>query len=110
MPILPPSASPDAGWLVAARTLRGVGDRLTSVLLPAFGLALGYSELEVGALSTAALLGSAVLTLAVGLVAHRVAPRHVLFAASLLLLLTGVGFATASAFALLLLVAFVGTL
>ena len=71
MPILPPSATRDARWLVAARTLRSLGDGLTSVLLPAYLLALGRSELEVGVLSTSALVGSAALTLAVGLVAHR---------------------------------------
>ena len=110
MQILPPSATRDARWLVAARTLRSLGDGLTSVLLPAFLLALGHSELEVGVLSTAALIGSAALTLAVGLAAHRLAPRRVLLAASVLLLLTGFGFAVSSAFAVLLLVAFVGTL
>ena len=110
MQILPPSATRDARWLVAARTLRSLGDGLTSVLLPAFLLALGHSELEVGVLSTAALIGSAALTLAVGLAAHRLAPRRVLLAASLLLLVTGFGFAVSSAFAVLLLVAFVGTL
>jgi MFS family permease len=108
--ILPPTATPDAYWLIAARTLRSVGDGLTSVLLPAWLLALGHSELEVGVLATAALVGSAALTLAVGLGSHRLAPRRVLFAASGLLLLTGLGFATASTFAVLLLVAFVGTL
>ena len=108
--ILPPSATRDARLLVAARALRGFGDGLTSVLLPAYVVALGYSEIEVGLLSTATLVGSAALTLAVGLLAHRLAPRRVLFGASLLLFLTGIGVATAPDFAVLLLVAFVGTL
>lgn len=108
--ILPQSATRAARLLVAARSLRSFGDGLTSVLLPAFLLALGHSELEVGALSTAALLGSAALTLAVGLYAQRVSPRHVLLCGCALMLGTGLGFAAASAFAVLLLVAFVGTL
>ncbi len=63
-----------------------------------------------GALSTATLLGSAALTLAVGLVAHRVAPRAVLLAACALMLATGLGFSLATAFGVLLLIGFVGTL
>ena len=53
--ILPPTATRDARLLVAARSQRSFGDGLTSVLLPAWLLALGHSELEVGALSTATL-------------------------------------------------------
>ena len=108
--ILPATATRDARLLVAARSLRSLGDGLTSVLLPAFLLAAGHSELAVGVLSTAALAGSAALTLALGLVAHRVAPRSTLLAACLLMLLTGLGFAATSVFAVLLVVAFVGTL
>jgi MFS family permease len=110
MQILPPSATPDARRLVAARALRSFGDGLTSVLLPFYLLALGHSKLDVGALSTTALVGSAALTLAVGLASHRIAPRRVLLAASALLLVTGLGFAAATPFAWLLFVAFVGTL
>jgi MFS family permease len=108
--ILPATATRDARLLVGARSLRSLGDGLTSVLLPAFLLASGHSELAVGVLSTAALAGSAALTLALGLFAHRVAPRRVLLAACLLMLLTGLGFAATTVFAVLLVVAFVGTL
>jgi len=108
--LLPASATRDARRLVAARALRSFGDGLTSVLLPFYLVALGHSELEIGALSTTALVGSAVLTLAVGLASHRLAPRRVLLAASALLLATGLGFAAATPFSWLLLVAFVGTL
>ncbi|HVN39362.1 MAG TPA: MFS transporter [Myxococcota bacterium] len=110
MQILPASATRDARRLVAARALRGLGDGLTSVLLPAYLLSLGRSAFEVGLLSTAALVGSALLTLAVGLASHRLAPRGVLLAASALLLATGLGFAVATPYAWLLFVAFVGTM
>ena len=75
--ILPATATRDARLLVAARSLRSFGDGLTSVLLPAWLLALGRSAFEIGALSTAALLGSAALTLGSGdgLAARRAAPR-----------------------------------
>ena len=79
------------------------------ILLPAAWLAAGRGGDEISALSTATLLGSALATLGVGLVAHRVAPLRVLLAACALLTLTGLGFAFAPSFGWLLAIAFVGT-
>lgn len=107
---LPRSAEAWAGRLVAARGVRGFADGLASVILPAFLVGLGHGPLEIGVLVTAALLGSAALTLLVGLVGHRVPARRVLLAACGLMALTGAGFGTFSAFAPLLVVAFFGTL
>ena len=103
-------ADPTARRLIAARALRGFGDGLTSVVLPAYLLALGLGETEVGAVATATLLGSALLTLGVGLYADRIGARPVLLGASALLAATGLGFASVEAFAALLVLAFVGTL
>jgi MFS family permease len=95
---------------VAARSLRGFADGLVSVVLAAHLTALGLSAGEIGAVATATLLGSAALTLAVGLGAGRVPPRRVLLAACALMAATGLGFAGLSSFAALLVLAFVGTL
>jgi MFS family permease len=81
-----------------------------AVLLPAYLLALGHTPFEVGVLGTATLAGSAAATLAVGAWGHRAAPRTLLLGAALLMAATGLGFASFSAFAPLLLVAFIGTL
>src|SRR2546428_2915361 len=110
MMLLPASATPDAARLVSARALRGFADGFVSVYLGASLKLLGLSVFEVGAIVTATLLGSAALTLAVGLVAHRLSPRHVLFGAAALMLATGVGFALTSDFWPLLLIGFAGTL
>jgi MFS family permease len=107
---LPRSAEAWAGGLVAARAVRGFADGLVSVILPAYLLALGHGPFEVGVLVTIALLGSAALTLLVGLAGHRISARAVLLAACGLMALTGAGFGLLSAFAPLLVVAFVGTL
>ncbi|SEO45452.1 Predicted arabinose efflux permease, MFS family [Actinacidiphila rubida] len=72
--------------------------------------ALGLSPLQIGAVVTGTLIGSAALTLGVGLGAGRRQFRHLLLAAAALMAATGVGFALASAFGLLLAVAVVGTL
>jgi len=108
--LFPASATPDARRLVAARALRGFADGLVSVLLASHLAALGLSATQVGAIVTATLLGSAALTLAVGLAGLRIPERCVLLAASLLMFATGLAFAGVSTFPLLLLVAFVGTL
>ena len=108
--LLPASASRDASRLVAARAVRGFADGFVSVYLAEYLRLLGLSAFEVGAVVTATLLGSAALTLAVGLVAHRLSPRLVLLGASLLMQATGIGFAVSHDFWPLLVVAFAGTL
>ena len=98
------------GLVIAARALRSFADGFIAVVLPAYLLALGMAQLEVGFLSTATLLGSALSTLAIGRWGHRFSIRRLLLAASLLMTATGLGFAGLSSFWPLLLVAFVGTL
>jgi len=95
---------------VLARALRGAVDGFASLVLVAYLKDLGYSAFSIGALVTATLLGSATLTLAVGLAGGRVRDRAVLFGACALMLLTGLGFAGFTAFWPLVVVGFVGTL
>lgn len=99
-----------ARTLITGRALRGFVDGSVAVLLPAYLLALGLGEFEVGVLGTVTLAGSALATLAVGAWGHRVAPRTLLLGAALLMAATGLGFATVAAFVPLLVIAFVGTL
>jgi len=108
--LLPQSATPDAARLIAARMVRAAADGLVSVLLPAYLTALGFSALQVGGVVTATLLGSAALTLALGLLAHRWPSRSLLLAACALMFATGLGFAGASALLPLLAIAVAGTL
>jgi predicted MFS family arabinose efflux permease len=81
-----------------------------SVLLATYLSRLGFSPFQVGAVVTGTLIGSAALTLAVGLLAQGRSHRTVLLAASALMVLTGLGFATASTFWVVLAVAVAGTL
>jgi MFS family permease len=98
------------GRVLAAKGLRAFGDGYVSLLLPVYLLELGYSPLEVGVLATATLVGSGVLTLGVGLRAHRFSLRAILLAATALMAATGLGFAFVTAFWPLALIAVVGTL
>ncbi len=102
--------APHLNRILAAKGLRAFGDGYVSLLLPLYLLELGFSALQVGVIATATLLGSGVLTLAVGLHAHRFHYRALLLAATVLMGLTGLGFAAAGDFWPLLLIAFVGTL
>ena len=108
--VLPGSADASALPLLVARGMRAFGDGYMALLLPAYLLSIGLGTLEVGVVSTATMLGSALATLAVGAWGHRFAGRRLLRAAALLMLATGLGFASLSSFWPLLLVAFVGTL
>lgn len=96
--------------ILAARALRSLADGYVAVLLPAYILALGHGQLEVGLLSTATLMGSALATLAVGRWGHRYPLRRLLLAAAVLMVATGLGFASLTALWPLLVVAFIGPL
>lgn len=96
--------------MVTARGLRGFADGFVSVLLVDYLRSLGFSPFKIGTIVTGTLLGSAALTIAVGLIGHRARVRTLLLGASVLMFATGVGFASVSAFVPMLLVAVVGTL
>lgn len=96
--------------LYAARALRDFGDSFVAILLPAYLLALGMTPLAVGVLATISLLGSAGLTIAVGVLGARFGHRRLLLAAASLMIVTGFAFAAFHEFAVLLVIAFVGTI
>jgi len=100
----------DSTRVIVARALRGWADGLVSVLLAGYLTRLGFGPVEVGAIVTGTLVGSAAVTTAVGLAGGDVARRTVLLAAAVLMAGTGVGFAALRAFWPLFAVAVVGTL
>jgi predicted MFS family arabinose efflux permease len=108
--LTPAGASADARRLVIARGLRGFADGVVSVLLASYLTDLGFSPGQIGVLITFTLLGSAAVTLAVGLAGYKLSPRTVLLSASALMLITGFGFVGVTDFWPLLLIAFAGTL
>jgi MFS family permease len=108
--ILPDGVNELALPLLMGRALRAFADGYVAVLLPAYLLALGFGTLDVGILSTATLLGSALATLAIGAWGYRFHHRLLLLGAALLMMATGFVFAIQTAFWPLLLIAFVGTL
>ena len=96
--------------ILAARALRAFADGFIAVVLPAYLLALGLGQLQVGLIGTATLFGSALTTLAVGRWGHRFSIRRLLLVASVAMAVTGCAFAGLSSLWPLLIVAFIGTL
>lgn len=96
-------------YLFSARALRDFGDGFVAVLLPVYLIALGFTPLQVGIIATAALLGSALLTLAVGFLGAKYDHRQLLLAGAGVMVATGVAFAVVHDYALLLVIAFAGT-
>ena len=108
--LLPPGTSPDAALIFTARGIRAFTDGYVALLLPYYLTLLGFTAFEVGVIATATLLGSGLLTLLVGLFAYRFRTHVLLTVACLLMLATGLGFATVSDFWPLLLISLMGTL
>jgi MFS family permease len=103
-------ASPDARRIVRTRGLRALVDGLVAVILPGYLLATGLDTVQVGAVITATLLGSAAVTLAIGLRGGALPRRRLLELLALVMVATGLAFATAQGFVVLLVVAALGTI
>ena len=100
----------DIRTLYVARGLRGFGDGFATIILPAYLTAIGYDPIAIGIVLTASLLGTAIFTLAVGVIA----PRHdlptLMLAGAALMVLTGLAFPNFQHIAFVAAVAFIGTI
>ena len=86
------SSERSVALLNAARGLRGFGDGFAIIILPAYLTAIGYDPVAIGIVATASLLGTALLTLAIGLVAPRHDLRTLLLVGAALMAATGLAF------------------
>lgn len=96
--------------LYAARAARGVGDGFAAIILTAYLIELGFTPFQVGVIATTALLGSATLTLAIGLLGHRYNVRSFLLLCAGLMVVTGLAFPTLQYFSWIVAIAFIGTI
>jgi MFS family permease len=96
--------------LYAARGVRGIGDGFATIILPAYLTAIGHGPVAIGTIVTASLLGTALLTLLIGMVAPRHDLRTLMLSGSALMAVSGLVFPNVQPLALLALVAFVGTI
>ena len=95
--------------LYSARALRGFGDGFATIVLPVYLAKIGFNPAQIGLVAAAALLGTAVLTLAIGFLAPRHNLRRLLIAGAALMIATGVAFPAFEEIGLLIAVAFFGT-
>jgi len=107
---VPTTATLDGRKMITTRSVRAFVDGMVYVSLPGFLLALGLSGLQIGAVVTASLLGSAIATIMVGVFGHRIAPARLLAMAAVLMTATGIAFGLASSFVLILIIAVIGTM
>jgi MFS family permease len=104
------AAKPDLLRLYLARGLRGFGDGFAIIILPAYMASLGYGPAAMGLVATASLLGTAALTLAVGLIAPRHDLRSLMLFGAALTAATGIAFPNVEHLAPIIAVAFIGTI
>src|SRR5471030_1617932 len=100
----------DTFYLYAARAARGFGDGFAVIILPAYLSEIGFSPFQIGLVAAAALLGSAGMTLAVGVLARHHDLRRLLLVSALAMILTGLAIPNFEAFAIILLIVFLGTM
>jgi MFS family permease len=103
------AAARDINLVYAARGVRGFGDGFAIIILPAYLSAIGFNAVEVGIVATAALLGSAATTLAVGHLAARHDLRSFLLAGALVMVATGLALPQIEHIAFISAVVFFGT-
>lgn len=108
--LMPLETTTDARVLLTTRGLRAFVDGLVSTILSSYLLLLGFSGRQVGVVVTGTMLGSAALTLFVGLRGHRVQRRTLLLIVAGLMITTGLLFSVVTAFWGVFLVAVIGTM
>src|SRR5712691_5224238 len=96
--------------LYAARAARGFGDGFAAIILPTYLIGIGFNPFQIGLVATAALLGSAALTLAIGFLAPRYELRTLLLLCALLMVATGIAIPSVQHVAFIAVIAFFGTI
>lgn len=104
------STRTDVVLLFVARGVRGLGDGFAIIILPAYLSAIGFDAVQIGIIVSASLLGTALLTLAVGFIAPRHDLRTFLLGGAVLMACTGLAFPSTELFAVIAIIAFVGTI
>src|SRR5262250_616185 len=100
----------DVLHLYAARAARGFGDGFAAIILPAYLLEIGFDPFQIGLVATAALLGSAATTLAIGFLAPRYHLRTLLLGCAALMVVTGIAIPNFQHLVFIAAIAFIGTM
>lgn len=104
-----PWISPDGRLILTARAIRTFAYGFQSVLLGVYLSQVGFAPWQVGAVLTATLLGSAVLTALFAATADRYGRRRMLRLSALFMATSGAAFAFSTSYPLLILASLTGT-
>jgi MFS family permease len=104
------SSSNEVFYVYAARAVRGFGDGFAVIILPAYLTEIGFDPFRVGIIAAAALLGTALTTLAAGFLSKQHDLRNLLLITAFVMLATGVAIPSFEHLAVLVPIAFVGTM
>jgi MFS family permease len=96
--------------LYAARAVRGFGDGFAVIILPAYLTEMGFDAFQIGIVATAALLGTAAATLAIGHLGARHDLRNLLLIGACVMIGSGLAFPNVEHIGAVVLVAFFGTM
>jgi len=108
--VVPPDwISPDGRLILSARAVRTFAYGFQSVLLGVYLDANGFAPWQIGAVLTATLLGSAVLTAVFATTADRYGRRRMLRLSALFMAASGAAFAITTSYPLLILASLTGT-
>ena len=102
--------TPDGRRLLLARVLRTFAYGYLAVVLGVYLDRLGLDATRIGIVLTAAIAGSAVMTVGWSLFADRYGRRRTISTMAVLMVLGGLAFAVADSFAILLIAGFTGTI
>lgn len=103
-------SSRDVHLLMLTRVIRMFAYGSSTLILALFFSALGFSDTMIGLFMTLTLVGDVAISLALTIIADRLGRRRILVLGALLMTLSGVVFATASNYWVLLLAAIVGVI
>ncbi len=97
------------GIVFASKAVRAFGDGMMSIAIAQYADALGLSGFEIGVVASAALIGTSLTTWLVGQYVERIGRRRVLIIGGWLSIATGLAYAGSTELAVLIGVAFIGT-
>src|SRR3954468_11405648 len=102
--------TPDGRLLFATRSVRMFAYGLMAVVLGLYLASIGLSDSQIGLVLSLTLLGDAVISLPITIVADRIGRRRMLIAGAGLMIFAGIVFATTGDITLLTIAAIIGTI
>lgn len=100
----------DIQWLIISRAVRSIGQGYLGIILPLYLVALGYNAIALGTMFTVSAIVSAGLTLLISILADLSSRKLFVIIFSLLTAIASVVFVLTTNFAVLVIVAAIGTL